>query len=226
MPGRRGKRGSRSSDQHWTRKIRSVFNWADTQRQPLDPTSTARIYFSEGLCHILIPTVQRELDGGELVFSPRHQTRRRRPCITATLLPVTHDLAPRCELLRWNRCYAQRKQNRITGIASYQRRRPRQGQPRCRANQRQGCTPARNYCRHRGARGKITAPHDSRGRAEHQETNLRARWTGIEACPRGGGITKAARFGGDLSSLSSFLVAVGASAEKGGWRGEPEGRSS
>ena len=103
------------------------------------------------------------------------QTRRRRPCITATLLPVTHDLAPRCELLRWNRCYAQRKQNRITGIASYQRRRPGQGQPRHRANQRQGCTPARNYCRHGGARGKITAPHDSRGRAEHQETNLRAR---------------------------------------------------
>jgi hypothetical protein len=78
-------------------------------------------------------------------------------------------------ILRWNRCYAQRKQNRITGIASYQRRRPRQGQPRCRANQRQGCTPARNYCRHRGARGKITAPHDSRGRAEHQEPNPRAR---------------------------------------------------
>jgi hypothetical protein len=38
---------------------------------------------------ILISTVQRESDGGELVFSPRHQTRqRRRPCTTAAPLPA------------------------------------------------------------------------------------------------------------------------------------------
>jgi hypothetical protein len=119
---------------------------------------------------------------------PRHQTRqRRRPCTTAAPLPVTHDLAPRCELLRWNRCYAQRKQNRITGIASYQRRRPGQGQPRRRANQRQGwysgeeLSPPRRCPRERNS----TTRFQWSGRA--QEPNPRARRTGIEACPRGGG---------------------------------------
>jgi hypothetical protein len=102
-------------------------------------------------------------------------------------LPVTHDLAPRCELLRWNRCYAQRKQNRITRIASYQRRRPGQGQSRRRAKQRQGwysgeeLSPPRRCPRETNS----TTRFQWSGRA--QEPNPRARRTGIEACPRGGG---------------------------------------
>jgi hypothetical protein len=111
-------------------------------------------------------------------------------------------LAPRCELLRWNRCYAQSKQNRITRIASYQRRRPGQGQPRRRANQRQGWYSGEELSPPRRCPRESNSTTRSQWSGRAQEPNPRARRTGIEACPRGG------RCADCLASVNGGLASI------------------